>query len=222
MAEVLIIEDDVEIAHVLSLMLAKQNIKSTITYSGEEGLNEFKSKKFQIVLLDLMLPRLTGFEVLLKIREISLSKVIVISAKHDIDEKVKLLEAGADDYITKPFDQQEVIARVLVQLRNISENQKPIIKTWRELQVDTSKRVVLLEGKKLILTNVEYDMVNYFIDYPEKPLSKQQIYENLWTGPYLGDDNTVSMHMSNIRKKFSEITDTPYFKTIWGIGFMLV
>lgn len=222
MTEILIIEDDIEIAHVLSLMLAKKEIRSTIAYSGEEGISLLENKQFDIVLLDLMLPQMNGLEGLQKIRDKYKSKVIVISAKHDVKEKVMLLEEGADDYITKPFDQEEVTARILVQLRNLSGQDNCVVKTWKALKIDKSKREVTLENQLLKLTNAEYEILNYFMDYPERPITKQQIYENIWSGPYLGDDNTVSMHMSNIRKKFSEVTETAYFKTIWGIGFMLI
>ncbi|MGV3244540.1 response regulator transcription factor [Staphylococcus sp. 11261D007BR] len=218
----LIIEDDIEIAHILSLMLARENIRSVIAYSGEEGISVFEEVQFDIILLDLMLPQLSGQEVLDYIRQKSNDKVIVISAKNDVKEKVALLSAGADDYITKPFDQEEVLARVFVQLRNVHPDDTNEVKKWKALEVDVSKREVTLETQPVPLTNIEYDIIKYFISHPEKPLSKQQIYEQLWTGPYLGDDNTVSMHMSNIRKKFSKITQEPYFKTVWGIGFMLI
>lgn len=136
--------------------------------------------------------------------------------------KVDVLKSGADDYITKPFDQAEVLARVEVQLRKMTSAQENSEKVWRNLKIDMKKRSVTLSNQSLSLTNAEYDILLLFVSRPEYAFSKKEIYEQLWTGPYIGDDNTVSVHVSNIRKKIARITEEEYIQTVWGIGFMLV
>ena len=170
-----------------------------------------------------MLPGKTGEELIKEIREKSLIPIIVISAKVDIENKVKVLKMGADDYITKPFNQEEVIARVEVQLRKASVHLLHTAEMgWRELKLNREKRVVTLNEKVLHLTNAEFDILLLFLNKPERAISKKEIYESIWKGTYYGDDNTISVHVSNLRKKISEITTVEYIKTIWGVGFMLV
>lgn len=218
---VLIVEDDVEINTLLSAILNKHDMKTTSAYSGTEAELLLERDSFDIILIDLMLPGITGESLLQKIRMQSNIPVIVISAKVDVSHKVDLLKSGADDYITKPFDQDEVLARIEVQLRK-NNNEKRNKYVWRSLTLDIHKRQVLFGEKQLSLTNAEYDILSLFVQHPEHAFSKKELYERLWTGPYVGDDNTISVHISNIRKKIADITEDEYIKTIWGIGFMLV
>src|SRR5699024_970089 len=149
--------------------------------------------------------------------------IIVISAKVGVEDKVQVLKMGADDYITKPFNQQEVLARVEVQLRKADAHSSHTAeKSWRGLKINPEKQSVSLENSELHLTNAEFDILSLFISHPEQAFSKRKIYEKIWTGPYVGDDNTISVHVSNLRKKIAEVTDEEYIKTIWGVGFMLV
>ena len=182
-----------------------------------------QTNSFDLILLDLMLPGKSGEELIEEIREKSSIPIIVISAKVDIENKVNLLKMGADDYITKPFNQQEVIARVEVQLRKSSLH--PLQTTemvWRKLTINTEKLSVSLDQQELQLTNAEFDILSLFMHNPERAFSKKDIYESIWKGTYFGDDNTISVHVSNLRKKIAELTSEEYIKTIWGIGFMLV
>lgn len=136
---------------------------------------------------------------------------------------MQVLKIGADDYITKPFHQEEVLARVEVQLRKAKNDPLETAQMeWRGLTIDKDKRSVTLKGKELQLTNAEFDILNLFMDKPEHAFSKKEIYENVWSGTYYGDDNTISVHVSNLRKKMAEVTEEEYIKTIWGVGFMLV
>nr|MDK7246207.1 response regulator transcription factor [Staphylococcus lugdunensis] len=149
------------------------------------------------------------------------SRVVVISAKTDVEEKVRLLSSGADDYLTKPFDTKELAARIDVQLRNLQQMPRQgDILTWRDLTIDKQTRKVQVKNQVLNVTNTEYDILCLFMLTPEQPISKQKIYENI-QGIYLGDDNTVNVHISNIRKKLAAFSDESYIKTVWGIGFML-
>jgi len=217
----LIIEDDIDIAHILSLTLTKMDIHTTINYSGSEALQTIQNKDYDLVILDLMLPEMSGEDLLPSIKEKTNSKVIIISAKTDVDEKVKMLELGADDYMTKPFDAKEVSARVSVQLRNLENSPKKENLKWRDLTIDSSKYQVFYKNIEINLTNSEFEILKLLMSYPEKAFSKQQIYEAI-QGIYLGDDNTINVHISNIRKKISQYTNDIYIQTVWGIGFMLI
>lgn len=220
---VLIIEDDQEISMLLTVILRKANMEPVAAYSGTEGLLQLQNNMFDLILLDLMLPGKSGEELIKEIREKNSVPIIVISAKVDIEDKVQVLKMGADDYITKPFHQEEVLARVEVQLRKTAVNPaKQSEIRWRGLTIHKEKRLATLNGKELQLTNAELEILTFFVSKPERALSKREIYENIWKGTYYGDDNTISVHVSNLRKKITEITDEEYIKTIWGVGFMLV
>ena len=168
-----------------------------------------------------MLPGISGETLLPLIKKEHNSKIIVISAKTDVDEKVNLLSMGADDYITKPFDSKELTARVNVQLRNINNksNNKELI--WKDLKLDKDKRKVTLKNSLIPLTNTEFEILTILMQEPETAISKQKLYVAV-QGVYIGDDNTISVHVSNIRKKINLYTDDIYLQTVWGIGFMLV
>lgn len=220
---ILIIEDDPEISKLLRVILTNLGIQPVAAYSGTEGLLQLQNNSFDLILLDLMLPGKSGEELIKEIREVSLIPIIVISAKVDVADKVKVLKMGADDYLTKPFNKEELAARIEVQLRKASiypVNTKVLV--WRDLKIQQEKRFVTLKDQELQLTNAEYDILSLLVQHPERVFSKREIYERIWKGTYLGDDNTISVHVSNIRKKMAEITDEEYIRTVWGVGFMLV
>ncbi|KYG26987.1 response regulator transcription factor [Alkalihalobacillus trypoxylicola] len=221
--KILIIEDDQEISHLLRLILSNAGFDAIVAYSGTEGMLQLESNRFDLILLDLMLPGLTGEELIKKIKQRSGIPIIVISAKSNIDEKVQVLQLGAEDYITKPFHTKEVLARIEVQLRNLKVRKNHNTeKHWRDLLLHTEKRTVFFKGYELSLTNAEYDILNLFMNHPERAFSKKEIYEKVWKGHYYGDDNTISVHVSNIRKKISLFSSDSYIKTVWGVGFMLI
>jgi DNA-binding response OmpR family regulator len=220
---ILIIEDDQEISKLLTVILTKSGMDSVVAYSGTEGILQLQNNHYDLILLDLMLPGMSGEELIKQVREESAIPIIVVSAKIDIEDKVHVLKMGADDYITKPFNQKEVIARVEVQLRKSSAHPaRSTEKVWRGLKINPEKLSVSLENKVLHLTNAEFDILSLFVSHPERAFSKREIYERIWKGTYLGDDNTISVHVSNLRKKIASITSDEYIKTIWGVGFMLV
>jgi len=149
----LIIEDDIDIAHILSLTLTKMKIKTTIVYSGNEALEYLKTHNYDLILLDLMLPHIEGEELLTYIKKHLMSRIIVVSAKTEVEEKVRLLNKGADDYLTKPFNNKELSARVEVQLRNLNQSPPQNLLVWKELSIDKSTRNVYLNKNKIELTN---------------------------------------------------------------------
>ncbi|UEX90193.1 response regulator transcription factor [Staphylococcus ratti] len=217
----LIIEDDIEIAHIISLNLAHMETQSTLAYTGDEGLSKLEKDTFDLVILDLMLPGKSGDEIIKELKNKTEAKIVVVSAKSEVNDKVNLLLSGADDYIIKPFAKEEFRARIQVQLRNLNKritNQKL---KWKALELDKSKRSVTFNQTQIALTNTEFDILALLIASPETPFTKRQIYEVI-QGVYLGDDNTVNVHVSNLRKKLAQHTTDTYIKTVWGIGFMLV
>ena len=220
---ILIIEDDPEINKLLRIMLTDKTVETVQAYSGTEGLLRLQMDTFDLILLDLMLPGKSGEELIGEIRKQNAIPIIVISAKTDVDHKVSVLKMGADDYITKPFNQQEVAARVDVQLRKVGQSSRqPVELVWQDLQLHTEKRSVCLSGHLLQMTNAEFDILLVLMRQPERAFSKREIYESIWKDTYYGDDNTISVHMSNLRRKMAEHTSRDYIKTVWGVGFMLV
>jgi len=167
---ILIIEDDQEISMLLSFIMRKAKLEPVAAYSGTEGLLQLQNKVFDLILLDLMLPGKTGEELIKEIRKESSIPIIVISAKVDIEDKVQVLKMGADDYITKPFHQEEVLARVEVQLRKAAVKQvKQTEIQWRGLAINKEKRLATLNGKELQLTNAEFEILSFFVSIPCVP-----------------------------------------------------
>lgn len=220
MSKILIIEDNNEINGLLSELISNIGHQVVSAYSGSEGLRLFREDSFSLILLDLMLPGKSGEEILVEMRSNSNIPIIVISAKSDIDEKVKLLESGANDYITKPFDTREVAARIEIQLRNSTYSDSAFV-SYGELKISSINRTVMVNDSEIVLTRHEFNILELLIKHPQKVYSKQELYEQAWDEMYLGEDKTLNVHISNIRKKIKEYTDTEYIETVWGIGFRI-
>lgn len=226
-ARVLIVEDDANINNLVCETLTKQGLSCTQAFSGTEGLLNFKTNEFDLVILDLMMPGMTGEDLIKKIRETSKIPVIITSAKSDLDSRVDLLSSGADDYLVKPFDVKELIARVSVQLRHITESQDSSAQapndklTYKNLVLNRSTFEVHVKGVEVKLTRQEYKILELFMLYPSKVFSKQEIFEYAWDEYYIGEDKTINVHISNLRTKIKKITEEEYIDTVWGIGFRL-
>lgn len=220
MNKILIIEDSNEINNLLKEILTQNNYEVVQAYSGSEGLMYYRNEVFSLILLDLMLPGVAGEDVLREIRTTSNIPIIVISAKTDIDGKVELLTHGADDYITKPFDVREVIARIELQLKKqVPESIDKI--TYNELILDDNTHQVYVNGQPLALTRQEYNIIYTLMKHPNKVFSKQELFEIAWEQYYVGEDKTINVHISNIRKKIKQYSPNDYIATVWGIGFKL-
>lgn len=223
---VLVIEDDVDINNLITKNLKKKNFKVTQAFSGSEGLLLLSINDFDLILLDLMLPGIMGEDLIKKIREEKEVPIIVISAKTSLEDKVKVLNYGADDYITKPFESEEIIARVNSQLRrfrkfNINSSENKALK-FKDLIIDETSRTVKVSGENISLTGHEFDILSILVKNPDKVFSREALYEQVWKNGYYGEDNSVNVHVSNIRKKIKSIVkDGEYIKTVWGIGFKL-
>ena len=212
---ILVVEDEPDINNLLARILREEDYKVLQAFSGTEAQMVTEREMPDLILLDLMLPGMSGEEFLVP--------VIVISAKGLLEDKVSLLKMGADDYITKPFEPKEVAARVQANLRRWGkepEAEKPL--TYKNLKLSPGARKVTLRGKELALTGHEFDILYLLMKNPEKVYSRELLYEQVWHGGYYGENNTVNVHVSNIRKKIKE--EDPgeeYIQTVYGIGFKL-
>lgn len=219
----LIVEDDVDINHLLVQMLEpKYHVISA--FSGTEAKLLLDTVVPDIILLDLMIPGMAGEELLSYIRNVKqeIVPVIVISAKAGLDDKVTLLRSGADDYITKPFEPDEVCARIEVALRRVvSAGGNPNTFEYRDFVLLPEYRKILLHGVELNLTGHEYSLLAFLIENPGKVYSRDALYAQVWGSGYYGENNTINVHVSNIRKKLQEITTDDYIQTVYGIGFKL-
>ena len=221
MDRILIIEDEKDVNRLLAQALQDNGYKTVSVYNGLDVVNILKEGQFGMVLLDLMLPYKSGDEVLKDIRKVSDIPVIIISAKDMVSTKVDLLAAGADDYITKPFDLQEMTARVASNIRRYGSRETVKKIQYKELMLDEEAKLITINGQEILLTAKEYQMLCLFIKYPNKVFSKANLYETIWGEEYLGEDNVIKTHISNIRNKIKTESSTEYIEPVWGLGYRL-
>lgn len=219
---ILIVEDDADINRLLERILVKAGYDTTAAFSGSEA-RLLKPQTFDLILLDLMLPGATGEELIAEIRQSSTVPIIVISAKGQ-EDKLNALKSGADDFIAKPFDVEEVKVRIQSLLRRAREFSSPAASGSRlalgKLTLDPESREAEVEGQPLILTAREFDILALLLRYPNKVFTRQNLFETVWGDDYLGDDNTINVHISNLRSKLQKLDPKgEYIATVWGIGF---
>lgn len=233
MKKILIIEDNADINNLIAEALRKAEYEYRQAFSGTEGLFCVSSEKFDLAVMDLMLPGMSGEELLPKLREKQDIPVIVLSARDSLDSKISLLNAGAEDYMTKPFEIAELIARIGVRLRKHSaaetdgsrgtESTKGGAHTkklaLRNLILDPESFSVEIDGKQVSLTRQEFKIMELLLSNPKRVFSKQDIYNYAWDNYYVGEDKTINMHISNIRRKLKAFSEEEYIETVWGIGF---
>lgn len=218
MKHILVIDDDIHISDMLFEILSKEGYEVSRAYSGTEAILFLSNQTPDLILLDLMLPGLSGEEVL---KKINASPVIVLSAKSDINDKVNLLLGGAADYITKPFDTDELLARISVQLRkNISEskNEKLI---FDDIILNKSKFSVTVNDKAVKLTKTEYAILKLLMENPKQVITKSIMLDRISEDTPDCVESSLKVHISNLRKKLKEVSDKNYIEAVWGIGFKL-
>lgn len=219
MKEIMIIDDDVNIGNMLEETLRLEGYSVLRAYSGTEALLVLSSAKPDLILLDLMLPGLSGEELLPKISGIP---VIVVSAKIDIDNKVELLMNGASDYITKPFVMKELLARISVQLRiNSGSLQETGIIRFRNLTLNTDSHTVKIDDNEVRLTRTEYAVLRLLMNNPGQVISKSAILERIAEDTPDCTESSLKQHISNLRKKLKSSDDSEYIEAVWGIGFKM-
>lgn len=226
MQKILIVEDDTNINNLLQEALSKEGYSCEQAFSGTEAklLLNMQKHGYALVLLDLMLPGISGEAVLEEIRKKGNLPVIVLTAKDSLDEKVEVLTSGADDYITKPFEIREVLARVQVQLRRKEEKETGIERdlSFKDMVLNRDTFQVRIDGRILSkITKQEFAILELLLRNPKQVFSKEDIFEYAWDESYMGETKTLDVHISNIRKKIKQVTSDEYIETVWGIGYRL-
>lgn len=220
--KVLIIEDEAKIARFLELELEHEGYEVEIAKEGRTGLEKAEKNKYDIILLDIMLPGLNGMEVCRRIRQQSQVPIIMVTAKGEVTDKVFGLDNGADDYITKPFAIEELLARIRANLRKKTDSNKAHDKLeFKNLIMDLSTHQVFRNREKIELTNREYELLKYLLSNPQIVLSREQISKKVWGYDFEGNTNIVDVYIRYLRSKIDEPYDTNLIHTVRGVGYVL-
>lgn len=220
MKNILIIEDDLRIRRILQLELEHEGYLVSLAKDGKEGLEKAKLIRYDLILLDLMLPEISGEEVCKELRKNSDVPIIVLTAKENIRNKVELLDMGADDYITKPFNIGELFARMRVALRNKKDYQELNQLKYEDLVLDIIKKELIIEKRKVSLTKTEYRLLELFILNREITISREKIITEIWGDDFEGEEKIVDVYLNSLRKKI-EAPNKKYIQNIRGFGYML-
>lgn len=226
MAKILVCDDDKDIVEAIDIYLTQEGYEVLKAYDGDEAIKVLKSNEVDLLIMDVMMPRLDGIRATLKIRENMSLPIIILSAKSEDADKILGLNIGADDYITKPFNPLELVARVKSQLRRYtqlgstarSDNQSEFRTGGLVIRDDLKE--VTVDGEKVKLTQIEYNILLLLVKNQGKVFSINQIYENIWNEEAIGADNTVAVHIRHIREKIEINPKEPrYLKVVWGVGY---
>jgi DNA-binding response OmpR family regulator len=223
--KILIIDDDIELCQLLKKCIEKENMTADFENTGTSGLKKIEINKYQLIVLDIMLPEISGFDVLTELRKTNAVPVLMLTAKDSEVDKVSGLRLGADDYLTKPFNINEFLARVQSLIRRyttLNNFQKQLGDTlsFKGITIDNEHRFVLVNEKKIELTVKEFDLLYLLASNKGKVFTKKQIYSNVWKDEYAFDDGNIMSYISKIRRKIEADANNPiYIQTIWGVGY---
>ncbi len=224
---ILVVEDDADINRLLCTILEGAGYQCRPAFSGSEAMLWAEKYDYDLILLDLMLPGLSGEEFIARLRREKTMPVLVLSAKVAVEDRVNVLGLGADDFIPKPFDNREVLARVEAQLRRCGRYSRGGGDAARELacgalRLSREEHTAAVDGIELSLTAREFDILALLMEHPRRAFSRAQIYEAVWGEEFMGDDNTVNVHVSNLRSKLARADPgREYIRTVWGVGFKM-
>ena len=221
MERILIVEDDSDINNMIAAALTKAGYVCEQAYSGTEAMLRLDNAKYSVIILDLMLPGKSGAGIVEEIKPSVDTPIIVVSAKDELDTKINLLISGADDYMTKPFEIDELVARVAVQIRKHGSNRQEKIYRYKDMVLNSTEHSVVVAGKEVAFTRQEFKVLEMLINNPKRVFSKKEIYDYAWDDLYIGEDRTINVHISNIRQKIKKYSDEEYIETVWGVGFRL-
>ncbi|NBH83000.1 DNA-binding response regulator [bacterium C-53] len=225
--KILLVEDDTEISEMLKNYLTAENYDVVCAFDGREACRLFEASEFSLVLLDLMIPKISGMDVMQQIRKSSVVPVIILSAKDTEADKTMGLALGADDYITKPFSVVEVLARIRANIRRATQygHTAPVMPSILEagdLSMNVTDYTLTKKGRRVDLTAKEFEILKLLMQNPKKVYTKEQLYSLVWKDVYYGDENAVNVHISRLRNKIEEDSRNPrYVITVWGIGYKL-
>ena len=218
---VLIVEDDNHIAEILQMYLEKEGYAVTVASDGGQGLTKYRAIKPDLVLLDVMMPVMDGYAVCRAIRTTDQTPIIMLTAKGETDDKVGGLKSGADDYITKPFEMKEVLARIEAVLRRsgtVAETKAKRL-TFDKLVIDMDAFELLVDGKKVDTPPKEMELLYHLASSPNRVYTRNQLLDEVWGFDYFGDSRTVDVHVKRLREKLEGISDQWCLKTVWGVGY---
>jgi DNA-binding response OmpR family regulator len=227
MQTVLVCDDDREIVEAIRIYLEQEGYEVLTAYDGEQAVSQIKTKKVDLLVIDVMMPKLDGIRATLQIRKESLVPIIILSAKSEDTDKILGLNVGADDYLTKPFNPLELVARVKSQLRRYSmmKTPEPVSDmTYRlgGLEVNDDRKEVYVDGEFVKMTPIEYNILLLLLRHPGKVFSSRQIYGNIWNEDAYAAENTVAVHIRHIREKIEINPKEPrYLKVVWGVGYKI-
>ena len=228
MAKVLVCDDDKEIVEAIDIYLTQEGYEVFKAYDGQEALEVLKKESVDLLVIDVMMPRLDGIRATLKIREENNIPIIILSAKSEDTDKILGLNIGADDYITKPFNPLELVARVKSQLRrytqlgNLNQQNSSQVYKCGGLMINDENKEVFVDGELIKLTPIEYNILLLLVKNAGKVFSIDEIYEKIWNEDAIGADNTVAVHIRHIREKIEINPKEPrYLKVVWGVGYKI-
>ena len=219
--KVLIVEDDTNIAELLQLYLEKEGFEVTVAADGGKGVELFRSVQPDLVLLDIMLPVMDGWSVCRKIREESKAPIIMLTAKGETGDKVSGLEMGADDYIVKPFEMKEVLARIHAVLRRFGSEEESGERrlTFDKLSINLDSYELTVDGKRVDTPPKELELLYHLAASPNRVFTRNQLLDEVWGFDYFGDSRTVDVHIKRLREKLEGASDAWCLKTVWGVGY---
>ncbi|OPD33059.1 PhoB family transcriptional regulator [Clostridium botulinum] len=221
----LIVDDDKTIVEFLQIFLIKEEYEVRISYNGEEALDKIRSEQFNLILMDIMMPKLDGFEAIKRIRRLTNIPIIFLTAKDSQQDKIKGFISGCDDYITKPFDLVELSLRVSAILKRVStsviEENEDIIKV-KDLELNLKEHTLYKEKNEIKLTPKEFDILFLLARNKGRIFPSSEIYERVWGQEFLENDNSLLTHIRNLREKLSDtVKNSKYIKTVWGVGYKI-
>jgi len=225
--KILLVEDDEAIHHMIKKALTKENYKVFSAFDGQEALDVWSSEEFKLLILDIMLPKTDGIEVMRRIRMKSMIPILLVSAKVEESDRIIGLGLGADDYLVKPFSVAELIARVRAQLRRYmyyhsNQDTEHSVLTYRDIKLDLNNYTLMKKDNIIQLRAKEYEILKLFFQNPNRVFTKAQLFRSVWGEEYMGDDNTVMVHIRRLRNKIEDNPNEPkYIETVWGIGYRL-
>jgi len=227
--KILIVEDNISISEMVKNYLTKDGFIVTTAFDGEEAIGKYLNADFDLIVLDLMMPKLDGIETMKIIRKKSSVPILIMSAKDSDVDKAIGLGMGADDYISKPFSMIEISARIKAGIRratkysnNDIKSEEPLLIKVGELTIDINNFLVSKNSQVIQLTSKQFDILKLFVKNPNRVFTKTQIYSSVWKDEYFGDENIINVHMRRLREKIEDDPSNPkYIKTLWGIGYKL-
>lgn len=219
--KILIVDDDIDICNLIQLFLEREKFSVVKAYDGQDAIEIFKAEMPSLVLLDIMLPRIDGYDVCREIKKISDVPIIMLTAKGETFDKVLGLRLGADDYIVKPFDPEELIARIRAVLRRVSPKDYKVEEQiiFPGLSIDMDDFNIKVIDETIQLPRKEMELLYFLASHPNKLFTREQLIEQIWGYDFLGDTRTVDVHIKRLREKLREVEDKYEIKTVWGVGY---